>query len=326
MKNEIIKNSCLILLGYIMFSCSSKKPEDKSIRLEDYAIAYNVLADRESGNYEVFTMNTDGTEKKNITNLSGVEWTYYSFQDKLYFISDKNTCQRCGYFLYETNFRGENPRKIPGIVLADSWMSSRNNGNELIIRPHPRIDSVFYIINLNGEILEKINPGKVYFNDPMFSPDGEKIVFRGADKKFKRDNGYIDELYLINTDGTGLIQLTHYPETDTTAQWYNYHAGPPKWHPTENFISYMSIQEGKSSLFAVTPDGSKQWKLTGLKQNEGWHDWSPDGKWLVIEVFNEEENQFDVALMNWKTKELSILTDTTYHYQQAPNFVLKTSN
>jgi TolB protein len=63
-----------------------------------------------------------------------------------------------------------------------------------------------------------------------------------------------------------------------------------------------------------------------LTENELWevyHDWSPDGKWLVVDMSNPEESHYDIGLINWQTKELKILTDTSFHYQQSPNFVMK---
>lgn len=179
---------------------------------------------------------------------------------------------------------------------------------------------------LNGILIQRVETGLPSFSDPVFADDGKKVVFRGGTKKSKREADYHEELYCINTDGTDLKQLTDYPESDTTAPWFAYKAGSPKLHPTENFITYQSYQDGKYSLYAVTLDGEKQWKLTENPENEGWHDWSPDGKWLAIELFNNEQTQFHIGLMDWETKEIKILTDTKYHYQQAPNFVLKTQN
>ncbi len=311
-----------------ILSCKQEKNEQtiSKINLQDYAIAYNVLADAETDNYEVFTMNLDGSEKRNITNLSGVEWTYYTFQDELFFISDKDTCQRCGYYLYKTNYKGENPKKISHTPLADSWMSSRNNGSELIVKPNSKIDSVFYIIDQNGKLIQKLDTGLPSASDPLFIPNGNKIVFRGGTKKSKREENYHEELYTINVDGSNLTQLTHYPKADTTASWFAYKAGPPKLHPTENFISFQSFQNGKYSLYAVSLINGNQWKLTENPQSEGWHEWSPDGKWLAIELFDNEQTQFHIGLMNWETKEMKILTEPTYQYQQAPNFVRKASN
>ena len=297
-------------------SCTKNENEN------NYAIAYNVLVVSEKDNYDVFTMNFDGRDKKNITNVPGVEWTYLSVKDKLYFISDKDTSNRC-FFLYETNYKGENPKKISDIRLADSWMSSRKNGTELIVQPHPSVDSVFYIIDLKGNLKQRVETGLPYAHDPLFVNYGEQIGFRGANKKSKREKGFFDEIYIINTDGTGLKQLTFYPKSDTTAPWYAYRAGPPKLHPTENFISYASYQNGKYSLFGVSLDGERQWKLTTNQQSEVYHNWSPDGKWLVTDISDSNESRYDIALINWETKEVKILTDSTYQYQQSPNFVLK---
>lgn len=315
------KNLLQITLAAAVLILCGCENADKS--KAEYAIAYNVLTDSENDNYEVFTMNMDGSEKRNITNLSGVEWTYYSYKDKLYFISDKDTCQRCAYYLYETNYKGEDPRRVSDIPLADSWMGTRKNGTELIVTPNRKVDSAFYIIDLNGKLIHKLATGLPFSSDPTFVDDGNKVVFRGGNKKSKRESGYQEELYIINADGTNLTQLTNYPKTDTTAPWYAYKAGSPELNPTENFISYQSYQNGKYGLYAVTLDGNKQWKLTDNSESEGWHKWSPDGKWLAIELFDNAQTKFHIGLMNWETKEVKILTDTTYKYQQAPNFVEK---
>ena len=74
-------------------------------------------------------------------------------------------------------------------------------------------------------------------------------------------------------------------------------------------------------LYAITPDGKKNWRLTNNDLNEGWHDWSPDGKWLAIEMFDRDQTQFDIHLMDWEKKTLRRLTDDTIKYEQAPVFV-----
>ena len=73
----------------------------------------------------------------------------------------------------------------------------------------------------------------------------------------------------MNEDGSGLTQLTHYPENNPSAKEYGYRAGSARWHPTENFISYVSLQDGRHSIYAVTPDGRKQWKLIDNPNSEG---------------------------------------------------------
>ena len=316
----------IMLFLCTLMGCSIKNNaggEPNKVNAPEYAIAYNVLADSENDNYEVFTMNLDGSEKRNITNLAGVEWTYHSNGDRLYFISDKDTAHR-HYFLYTCRFDGSEFKKVSNVRLMDSWLSTRNNGNEILVGPHPSVDTAFYILNGHGDIITVLKPELAYVSDPIFSPDGQRIVFRGSDKAFKQESGYIDELYVMDANGGNLRRLTTYPDSDTTSQWFNYHAGPPKWHPTEGFISYGSFQDGTYSLFKIDVDGDNQQKLI---DDEGrsivWHDWSPDGKWLVIDYSDHDQPPFHIGLINWETKRFQRLTDSTYRYHQAPNFVLK---
>jgi len=44
---------------------------------------------------------------------------------------------------------------------------------------------------------------------------------------------------------------------------------------------------------------------------------------LASELFDDEQSQFHIGLMNWETKEMEILTDNTFKYQQAPHFIYK---
>ncbi|WP_127137962.1 TolB family protein [Flagellimonas oceanensis] len=311
------------ILGLLVLLLSCKSENDTSEH--ELGLVYNVLRDVDIDNYEVFSMNLDGTDKKNITDLYNVEWTYYSYQDTLYFISDRGACKRC-YFLYKSNFKGENVKKVSNLELADSWMSTRKDGSELIVKPKLIIESTFYILDGNGKIIDQLDTGLPFAADPLFVNDGKQVVFRGGKTSGKNITGFDEELYIIDEDGQNRKQLTHYPEKDSTAGRFGYRAGAPKLHPTENFVTYQSKQNGKYSLYAVSLDGSKTWKLTENTQNEGWHDWSPHGKWLAIELFDDEQSQFHIGLMNWETKEMEILTDDTFQYQQAPSFIWKSTD
>ena len=126
----------------------------------------------------------------------------------------------------------------------------------------------------------------------------------------------------MNDDGTGRVKLTTFPQEDTIRPWYAYKAGPPIWHPSGDFISYQSYQTGKYRLFAVSPDGQQNWQLLDLEYNVGFHNWSPDGKWLTLGITDSSETNYNVGLINWETKALKILTNASFKYQQAPVFVV----
>lgn len=283
--------------------------------LRSYRIAYNVLYDKTTDNYEIFVMNPDGSGKKNISNWKGVDWVYTSFGNRIYFVSDRDTSHR-KYFLYEMDADGNNVRRISSFLVSDSWQGVRNNGREFVVassKDHRRNE--LYIIDRNGKEMRRITNDTLSDNDPIFSPDGQQIVFRS-----KRGTKY-DELWIVDADGTNLRRLTRYPEDDTTAFLHSYHAGPPFWEPNGNFISYISNQQNRSSIFLINPDGTNNRRLTNdTTLNEGWHSWSPDGRYVAVECSDRENKKYSIYLMERNGTMLRRLTQE-YQYEQAPVFV-----
>lgn len=304
----------------LLYTCGTLQNDSKSKKKIN--IAYNIhLPDTTKDDWEIIKMNFDGSNKKNILNNDDVAWTYTAYKDRLFFISDRDTSYRW-FFLYETDANGNDIKKVSDLRLEDSWMSDRNDGEEMVVagRIGKEVRYQFFIINTKTGVSRQItNDTAALYRDPCFSPDGKKIVF--SYQKNKRDKSTHEELYLMNENGSELTQLTHYPENNPSAKDYGYRAGAARWHPTENFISYVSLQDGRHSIFAITPDGKKQWKLIDNPESEGWHDWSADGKWLVFNSSDKAETQYHISLMNWETKEKQQLTDTTYKSQLSPVFI-----
>ncbi len=287
-----------------------------------YRLAFNVPQDQKADDYEVYTINTDGTGMVNATNNKDVAWTYYSIPGKLLFISDRGACRRC-YFLYESADDGSNPRKIMNLQLEDSWMGSRNDSKELVVagRVDTRVRYQLFIVDREtGKYKQLTNEPAAAFRDPRFSPDGKKIIY--VYKKNRTDRAEIEELYIMNADGSNPRKLTTYPASDPLGKDPGYKVGPPHWNAKYKFITYQSNQAGKQSIYAVTPDGKKQWKLTDLTIDEGWHDWSPDGEWLAFDSRDAATGRYDLMLWNYRTKELRKVTGSSqFKYHQGPVFI-----
>ncbi len=88
---------------------------------------------------------------------------------------------------------------------------------------------------------------------PAVSPNGKQIAFMS-----RRDGDW--NIYVVNSDGTGLRQLTEDPADD----------GLPTWSPDGKAIAFVSNRGGPWAVWAVTPDGSGKRQLFTI---EG----SPDG-------------------------------------------------
>ncbi len=278
-----------------------------------------MLYDGYQDDYEIFVMNADGTEQRNISNHVGVDWVYYAHGDRLYFVSDRDSTNR-KYFLYEMKWDGTEVRRITDFLVHDSWISARKNGTEFVVSINKNDDwdtRDLFIINYKGEVLKQLTDDEFHNTDAHFSPDGSQIVFRS-------NRSDIDELFIMNADGTGLRQLTTYPESDSTAMEWEYHAGPPEW-VNENTISFISKQNSNYSIFSISPDGGNFSQLTpdttaeGFPSNEGWHSWS-HGDSLIAFNATDWKGNFDIYVMRPDGSDIRKLTDDK-KYEQAPVFV-----
>lgn len=309
------------VIGFYVLLTGCTNSRKKPIAVSELKIAYNVYYDTADGNYEVFVMNADGSDKRNISNSKGIDWVYYACKDKIYFASDRDTTYRM-YFLYEMDVNGNNIRKVSDLRLEDSYISSRKDGMEMVVsgRIGKSIRQQLFLVNVqDGSYKQLTYDTASSFSDPCFFAGGEQIIFRHRlnRRDFQNEKA---ELWAMNVDGTNKRQLTHYPENDTTAEWHVYHAGPPVVIPGKSRISYMSYQNNNYSIFSIAPDGKDIKQLTTDELNEGWHSWSPDGEWVVYDVSDKNSTGYDIWLMKADGSGFQKLTDD-WRFEQGPVFV-----
>lgn len=117
--------------------------------------------------------------------------------------------------------------------------------------------------------------------DPSWSPDGSQIIFRGK-------SGNETGLYLINSDGTGLIKIGSSGNDQIS---FN-----PSWSPVSNKI--VCHGPGNKGLYLIDLDGdpTKKVQLTG--QPAQLTSWSPDGKKIAYNVFYNQYQSSSIWVMN----------------------------
>lgn len=285
---------------------------------DTYRIAYNVLEDAKSGDYEVYLMDMDGSNPRNLTNHPGVDWVYHAFENRIYFLSDRDSCKRC-FYLYELQVDSGELRKMTDFQLTDSWFSVRKQGSEFVVKPAGKDFLGFYIIGLKGEIIDRIPIDLAYINDPAFSPDGEQIVFRGATKASPRELGFTDELYIMEIESGKLRKLTEHPEADEKAQWAGYLSAAPRW-PKEGIISFGSKRNGNYDIYEINPDGTGLGPLTEKENNQVFHSWNDQG-FLVFEASMNNRDGYELYLRDPQGNTHQLTQDQIEQY--APVFVKK---
>jgi len=100
---------------------------------------------------------------------------------------------------------------------------------------------------------------------PQFSPDGRKIAFEST------RSGYY-EVWLCRSDGSGLIQLTH----------FNSVTGTPRWSPDGQQIAFDSAAPGNTDIFVIDSQGGAPRNLTSEPSSEVVPSWSRDGRWIYF--------------------------------------------
>lgn len=164
--------------------------------------------------YDIFLFNEDGSVKRTVTNDTAIdlEPVFAPESNKIIFRSnrDRNPKSWAEFEIYSINIDGTglkrltyNPDTTTNVLRASSPIISPEgkivfsgywNGNYRLMK-----------MNMDGSGIEPLfKMDGIEQTSCSFSPDGKQIVFTGR-KKGMRNN----DIYLINTDGTHLRQLTN---------------------------------------------------------------------------------------------------------------------
>jgi Tol biopolymer transport system component len=100
---------------------------------------------------------------------------------------------------------------------------------------------------------------------PQFSPDGSKIAFEST-----RSGAY--EVWMCRSDGSGLIQLTH----------FNSVTGTPRWSPDGQQIAFDSRAAGNAGILVIDSQGGSPRRLTREASSGVVPSWSRDGRWIYF--------------------------------------------
>lgn len=94
------------------------------------------------------------------------------------------------------------------------------------------------------------------------------------------------EIYLMNMDGSNLVNLTNHSAYDYS----------PAWSPDGERIAFVSGRDGLSNVYVMGADGMGQTRLTDHPASDYDPVWSPDGTKIAF-ISNRDENN-EVYVMN----------------------------
>jgi Tol biopolymer transport system component len=100
---------------------------------------------------------------------------------------------------------------------------------------------------------------------PQYSPDGKRIVFEST-----RSGSC--EVWLCDSNGTNLDQLTSYGRV----------TGTPRWSPDGRHIAFDSRIETNSDIYVMGAEGGSPRRLTTETSDDNVPSWSRDGRWIYF--------------------------------------------
>ena len=140
-----------------------------------------------------------------------------------------------------------------------------------------------------------VQPRQLTFNKDEdwnhgFSPDGTRIAFSSD-----RDGDF--EIFVMNIDGTGVVQLTHNDALD----WGG------SWSPDGTRIAFVSDRDGDREILVMNADGTGVVQLTHNDALDFAPRWSPDGTRFVFS--SDRDGDFEIFVMNADGTDPLRLTD-----------------
>jgi TolB protein len=228
---------------------------------------------------EIYVVNADGTGERQVTNTAGNSngpaWSPNG--GLIAFHSNRGGGGFGGSDIYVVSASDPSDVRrltnLTGLGLGGAHFANWSpDGRKVVFNSfwggQPKRD--IYVIDIDGTGLTKLtedpNP-LVPIDDlrPDWSPVGGRIAFQS-----NRTGNH--EIWLMNPDGSELVQLTSDPAIDAA----------PEWSPDGQRIAFQSNRDGNDDIWVMDADGGGLVQLTQNTVRDAKPSWSPDGKRIAF--------------------------------------------
>lgn len=260
---------------------------------------------RSNSKHDIWIMNADGTDKKQLTESEKVDWfprfspdgqTVLFVRSKMGWVSEGDAEMNEKWDLWTIGVDGSNEKKVAENACWGNW---RPEGDAIVFARGPKVFKKMLESGDETELLdaEKVFKAKTYAQQPEMSPNGRflAITLRGS----TRETGIYDlEKKVWNSTGGG-CQIN--------------------WFPAGNRVLRMNEGQGNGGTevlaIDINDDGTPKEKMSGLKvprevrfmdlKGRRSHEYFPKmdhgGKWMVwcATQYGHEHDLYDYEVYVW---------------------------
>jgi Tol biopolymer transport system component len=201
-----------------------------------------------SGSLQVWIMNADGSDQHQLTPDDGRNNfpTWSPDGSRIAFRTDRDGNPE----IYAMRADGGDLRRLTDDPASDFAPNWGPDGRIVYVSTRTG-KACLWVMNGDGSDQHRLTPPSFIWNEtsPAWSPDGKRLLFQ-ADRD--RPTGNL-ELYVMNSNATGLTRLTTYPGLDSA----------PTWSPDGKEIAFArGPTPFRNEIYVMNADGSAQHEIT----------------------------------------------------------------
>jgi Tol biopolymer transport system component len=214
-----------------------------------------VTPDNPEGDYEIFTMNPDGTGLRQLThNAAGDFDPVWSSDGRLIAFASIRDGNLEVYTIRADGSQQTNRTNNPAIDQTPAWSP---DGKQIAFMSDRDGNLEIYVMDANGANQTRLTADAASDVEPDWSPDGSKLAFAS-----ERDGNR--EIYVMNAGGANPTRLT----TTQLAEF------APVWSPNGARIAFMSAgSDTTARILTMAADGSDRRRLTRGSDHNSLPDW-----------------------------------------------------
>lgn len=223
------------------------------------------MSDRD-GDWDLYTMNADGTGVRPLTDNTVEDWSGDYSPDGTQVVFDGDHGNGVEIFTIGTD--GSNLRTLTENEHDNAFPAWSPDGTRIAFQSNRTGNWEIFTMAEDGTDLDQITEvGVGDWAVPAWSPDGTRIAFSGS-----ADGDA--ELYVVPTTGGVPTQLT--VNEGVSDRW-------PKWSPDGTRIVFESNRDGDWEIFTMAADGSDVQQVTSNDEHGDIEPaWSPDGSRIAF--------------------------------------------